>query len=82
MNILVIYLAVSDSLKTVYDIDGKYDHIEVGNYVVHDAAVRGWVVSLPGSVQEGNHILQSERPWLLEQGKNYAQAQTTATVPQ
>jgi len=79
VNILIVFL-LSGDLKTLYDAEGKYDHVEVGAFVLDSNGVSGWVVSLPGSVQEGNHVLQSERPWLLEQGKHYAQSQVTGTA--
>lgn len=83
MNILILYLVATGDLKTLYDTDGKYDHVTVGTYLEDSNGVKGWVVDLPGSVQEGNQVLQSERQWLLEQGKQYAQSDvlvdTTAT---
>lgn len=80
MNILIVYLAVTGDLKTLYDTAGKYDHVEVGDFVLESESVSGWVVSLPGSVQEGNHVLLSERAWLLRQGKQYAESQITGTA--
>lgn|GEM_PF-6257432 len=79
MNILIVFL-LSGGLKTLYDTEGKYDHVEVGAFVLDSNGVNSWVVSLPGSVQEGNHVLQSERPWLLEQGKQYAQQKGDAVL--
>ena len=80
MNILILYLVVTGDLKTLYDTDGKYDHVTVGEFVLDNSGVSGWVVDLPGCVQEGNRMLREEREWLLEQGKEYAESQTTGTA--
>lgn len=73
MNILILYLVVTDELKTLYDIDGKYDHVTTGTFVHDSNGVAGWVIDRPGSVQEGNRMLREEWEWLLEQGKACAQ---------
>lgn len=80
MNILILYLVATGDLKTLYDSEGKYDHIKVGDFVLDSPGVAGWVLDLPGCVQEGNRMLREERAWLLEQGQRYAQSQTTGTA--
>lgn len=80
VNILILYLATTRDLKTLYDTAGKYDHVEVGDFVLNSVGVSGWVVDLSGCVQEGDRMLREERAWLLEQGQNYAQSQLVGTA--